>query len=60
MKELLYVVSWETCRRKVSYPASRKCGAVQIFGNDSNKTKFDSGGNLLPFSPEPFVLLSTV
>jgi hypothetical protein len=22
-----------------------KCGQFQIFGNDSNKTKFDSGGN---------------
>jgi hypothetical protein len=23
----------------------RKCGTVQIFGNDSNKSKFDSGEN---------------
>jgi hypothetical protein len=22
-----------------------KCGIVQIFGNNSNKSKFDSGGN---------------
>jgi hypothetical protein len=23
----------------------RKCVTVQVFGNDSNKSKFDSGGN---------------
>jgi hypothetical protein len=23
----------------------RKCGAIKIFENDSNKSKFDSGGN---------------
>jgi hypothetical protein len=23
-----------------------KCGTVQIFGNSSNKSKFDLGGNL--------------
>jgi hypothetical protein len=42
-----------------------KCATVQIFGNDSNDSKFDSRGNLeeielwyclLPFSPESFVL----
>jgi hypothetical protein len=25
--------------------ANRKCATVQIFGDDSNKSKFDSGGN---------------
>jgi hypothetical protein len=43
--------------------------SVQIFGNDSNKSKFDSGGNqgeiefwqcVLPFGAEPFVLSPAV
>jgi hypothetical protein len=44
-------------------------GTVEMFGNDSNESKFCSGGNyeesefgycLLPFSPEPFVFSSAV
>jgi hypothetical protein len=46
-----------------------KCVTVQIFGNDSNNLKFDSGGTeeeiefwlcLLPFCPEPSVFLSAI
>jgi hypothetical protein len=29
----------------LQYKMFRKCGTVQIFGNDDNKSKPDSGGN---------------
>jgi hypothetical protein len=35
----------QNCDIKVANRAFEKCVTVQIFGNDSNKSKFDSGGN---------------
>jgi hypothetical protein len=32
-------------RKSFSCGLFRKCGTVQIFGNDDNKSKPDSGGN---------------
>jgi hypothetical protein len=32
---------WHKNREQIVW----KCGAVQIFGDDSNKSKIDSGGN---------------
>jgi hypothetical protein len=51
---------WQNHNLLIDNKSSETCGKVQVFGNNSNKSKLHSQEYLLPFCSESFLLMSTL